>query len=272
MDLSKLFRLGYPDFLAIWQIDEPMDWEPPFEVLESGLFIPPTKYAHMLTPEELMVVSHPTGNHNESILPFPCTIEQMMEWASDWKIGDCSNSRLVAWMTARVEHLRHMSAWVELNTVADQLFQIDRDDASRLLPHVAPCFSFPTFPCSIDSLLEWCDGEGQKLPRSSLPSNESIVRLIKERLGQTEMLDPRVRNNLVNVIVALGGDDATDWDMKSRSELNQAIVTRGDGGKRLTVPKILKAIAKAYADGLISSKSPGKDTIRKILHELSDAN
>jgi hypothetical protein len=285
-DITKVFQVGCADFCAIWRVDDSMRWDANCVVREAGVFIPPPKRAYILMLAELVAISHPTGDHNEPVLPFPCTLEQMMELASDRGTGDCSNRRLVAWMSARVENLRHMSAWMTLNTVADQLFQVDREDAIRLLPHADPSHHFPTFPCSLDALLQWCEDDTEEGHRIAQPSNEGIVRLIKGRLtrsglpseSSTPELRTHQRTSRVNIILALNGDRDVDWDRKTKQELHQAIVTqceanhiplgKGKGG----TDSIARAVVAAaeLETPLITCATPKKDAIGNILKEIRE--
>jgi hypothetical protein len=279
---TKIFQVGYADFCAIWQIDDPLDWEPPFVVREAGVFIPPPgrHLLQVLTPAELGAVSHPTGNPDEAVLPFPCSLEKMMSWGHD-RVGEFSNTALAGWMQGRVRQ-HHHSMDDDLS-----LFQVDRADACRLLPHAGPSHPLPTFPCSLDALLQWCDDDTEERPWIAPPSNEGIVRLIKGRLiksgwpsseRSTSELRTHQRTSRVNIILALSGDPRVDWDSKSRAELHQAIITRceashiplgkGKGGAD-NIAQAVHAAAKCEKP-LITSATPKKDTILKILAEIRE--
>lgn len=278
--LSKVFQVGYADFCAIWRIDDPMDWEPPFVVREAGVFIPAPSPAliRQLTPAELGRVSHPTGSPGEPVLPFPCSLEEMMDWERD-KVGEFGNEALVEWMRGRVEQHGHL-----MDGDTSLLFQINREDGLQLLPHADPSGPFPAFPCSIETLLEWCDDDAGERPWVDPPSNESIVRLIKGRVTMSGLgaessaaaLRTHERTSRENIILALGGDATIDRDSKSRNELNQEIaelcearhiqLAKGKGG----ADSIARAVVAAAESGVITSASPRREAIRKILAEIRE--
>lgn len=222
MDLSKLFGVHYSDFRTLWDIDDPMDWEPPFEVRKTGVFIP-TPSEHMLrqlTPAELVRVTHPTGNPDDPVLSFPCSLEEMMRWGFENGLGDFSNTRLIDWMRTRVELNRGFAEWSTLDAIADQLFELEKEGAEGLLAYIEPGATHPTYPCSINTLLEWCQearekwcaDESIKRPQVEPPSNESLVRLVTGRLPQkqpslkigTDRMRTHEQTSRVNIILALG--------------------------------------------------------------------
>lgn len=291
VDLTALFRVGYTDFVGIWKINEPLDWCPPFEVREQGIFIPTPQHATQLTPAELAAVSHPTGNPEEAILPFPCSLQQMFVFLQDGGIGACSNLQLIAWMRARVENLRNRTAWLRLNSIADVLFLVTREEAKQLVPQLRPDASQITFPCAIDVYLDWCEDELAPPPRPKRPSNDAVVGLVCDRLAaffepgipacDSEPLSPLRRSGMTNIILALRGEggqsDQPDWDSMNRGQflrnikalcLDQRIsIQKGRGG----VANIVSLIVTAHQKGWITSNSPAKDTVGKILNEIRES-
>lgn len=280
--LSKLFQVGYADFCAIWKIDDPQDWEPPFVVREAGVFIPaPSRHLlKQLTPAEIGRVSHPTGNPEEAVLSFPCSLEEMMSWERD-RIGEFSNAALVGWMQGRVRMDRPSMSDADLLL----LFQVERADAIRLLPHVAPSHPLPTFPCSLDALLQWCDDDAEERPWVAPPSNAGIVQLIKERLAQlapvegsaSKKLGARERNNLRRVVLGLGKEDPKkmaqpDWEAVSREEFYLEIAKACKAGNfslnKGSIAGIEEQLKKALEAGWFEAPMPLEKTLRKIIGEV----
>lgn len=280
---SKIFQVGYADFCAIWRIDDPMNWEPPFVVREAGVFIPPPSPAliRQLTPAELGRVSHPTGSPDEAVLPFPCSLEEMMDWERD-KVGEFGNEALVMWMRGRVEQHSHS---IEDSSL---LFQITREDAIRLLPHVDPFQPFPSFPCSIEALLEWCDDDAGERPWIDPPSNESVVRLIKGRViplalaeGPTlRALNTRERNNLKKIVLGLGGvasqTNQPDWEELSRDELYRLIDTACARASfsldKGSIAGIERQLEIAREKGWIEDPVPKEKLLRSIVKAVRAAS
>lgn len=278
---SKIFQVAAADFCAIWRIEDPSDWEPPFVVREGGIFIPPPSQhlLRVLTPAELGAVSHPTGTPDEPVLPFPCSLEEMISWARA-TVGEVSNLALVSWMRGRVT--QHSDPMCESPPLP---FQINEEDAHRLLPDAEPSRPFPNFPCPIEALFEWCDSE-EKQHVVAQPSNERVVRLMRKRMTSlpppeetgTRKLGGRERNSLMRIVLGLGGRDAQfhqpEWESLSREEFYLLIAAACKKGNfsmgRGSIAGIEKQLEEAAIAGWIFAPWPKKQTLRDILDAVRD--
>lgn len=237
MKFSDLFRVSYVDFCVLWEVDDPLDWVPPFEVREDGIFIPTPKRLHrgLMTSKELAYITHPTGNPNEPVLAFPSSLGDMLAWGRDYEL-DCQSSVLMDWMLSRVERNRCLTAGASLNTIAAGLFEVDQREVETIIPGIKLRAIQLLYPCTISALLKWrsdalqawTDGKTRRRPQVGSPSNEAIVRLIEARIGEDaspkkaeiKPLKTRERNNLIKVILGLGQQasqfNQQNWEALSR--------------------------------------------------------
>jgi hypothetical protein len=289
MDFSHLFRVGYDDFFTLWDIDDPMCWQARFKVRQDGIFIPTLSetLVKKVSPDKLAFVSHPTGNPDEPLLAFPCSLEDMMGWGVDYSEIDFSSSVLILWMRGRVDFNRKLAAGSALNTIASKLFQVNRSQTKEIFQYIDPKAIHPEYPCPIDTLLSWRQDavnawvacESLDRPYVGPPSNAAIVRLIKERLSrrlavaeaQSLPQGNYKTSSLVNIILALGGSAQIAWDRQTRDKLQHtiALLCKREGisldGGEDGAKEIARKIQRAAVAGKITSNTPMEETIGKVL-------
>jgi hypothetical protein len=290
MKFSDLFRVSYVDFYVLWAVNDPLDWVPPFEVREVGIFIPTPKRLHrgLMTPEQLASITHPTGNPNEPVLAFPCSLGDMLAWGRDYEL-DCQSSVLVDWMHHRVERNRCLTAGASLNIIAERLFEVNQKEAETIIPGFKSRAMHRSHPSTINTLLKWrsdalkvwTDGKRRRRPQVGSPSNEAIVRLIEGRLAEyvfpkkeeIKPLKTRERNNLRKVILGLGQQpprsNQPNWEALSREAFYPLIATAFKEGNFALVEGSKLAVAKqmlvAEEKGWIEHPLPQEKLIGDII-------
>jgi hypothetical protein len=283
-DRANLFRVGDQDFNLLFGRLSGLHIN--HEVRANGVFIILPEYGDMLEPEELQLFLHPTGNRDEPILPFPCSLDELMQFFPREEYGGKpAPELLVKWMSGRVDILRRRHGCEWLDAIADTLFLVHDEDLSMLLPEIDGTLTQPECPCSLLELLIWCDGDDIGETRSGQPKSASIVQLIENRLlagftSDGREMNAREKNSRLNIIVALSIDakivSLKDWESASRDALNARIAQLMkltnipiDKGKGAAL-KVESAVRRAQEGGDLLEFTPRVKTIRAILNELAE--
>lgn len=92
---ADLAMIGYADFMAICQVDDPKNFDG-FRVEANGLYVVMPDANATLTPEERAAVSwHPTGQYDKSALPLPCTLGELRAFLSNAGLLGCLDEETV---------------------------------------------------------------------------------------------------------------------------------------------------------------------------------
>jgi hypothetical protein len=185
IDAASLFRVGVDDFKNILNVDTPERWGPRYRITSEGVFVPPfdkRDRPEILTVAQRAMLSSPGGEPNKPLLTFPCTLNQLIDWSREELAISLDNKRMVQWMRARVRTWRGNAGWKWLDQIATGLFKVGASDFSALIQDDAEREQTPGLPCSLSKLIAWCYGDDIGKPRAHQPSNNSIVRLIQDRV------------------------------------------------------------------------------------------
>jgi hypothetical protein len=82
-------RIGYSEFVAICNVDDPRDFSG-FRLELDGLYVAPPRADDLITPKERATLSwHPTGDHSKPALPLPCTLMQLRTFVAEAGLLGC---------------------------------------------------------------------------------------------------------------------------------------------------------------------------------------
>lgn len=75
---NEQVKIGYAEFIQLFRINDPKNWEPNMQVKHDGIWIVPPSDDADATPNERAALSqHPQKDLSKPALSFPCTLEEV---------------------------------------------------------------------------------------------------------------------------------------------------------------------------------------------------
>lgn len=98
----KALELGYADFIALCNVEDPKQWDSRFEVKNDGVYLAELSVSLTKAERASLTEGHPTGNLNEPMLRFPCTLDSVEAFLRNEAVWCVDPFELARWVRLRL--------------------------------------------------------------------------------------------------------------------------------------------------------------------------